>query len=140
MAKKINSKKTHKPRSPRRTLALIAHDGKKAEMVEFVKDNFDFLSHYHLLATQTTGRLIQRTGLKVEKKLSGPQGGDAQIAAVVAEGKCDAVIFLRDPLGNHPHDPDISSLLRICDVHNVPLATNLSSAKLVVVGLVDRGF
>jgi methylglyoxal synthase len=127
--------KTLKKEKRVQTVALVAHDGKKAEMVEFVKDNWEFLSGYRLIATQTTGKLIQRTGLKVLKKLSGPQGGDAQIAAAVAEGKCDAVIFLRDPLGNHPHDPDISSLLRICDVHNVPLATNFASAKLVVVGL-----
>ena len=120
---------------PKKTLALIAHDGKKAEMIAFVKDNLEFFKSFDLVATGTTGKHIQQTGLAVKKVLSGPLGGDAQIAALVATGKCHAVIFMRDPLGMHPHDPDISSLLRICDVHNVPLATNPSTAKLIVKGL-----
>ena len=122
-------------RTTKRTLALIAHDGKKADMIAFVKDNFEFFKTFDLVATATTGKLLQQTGLKVKKVLSGPLGGDAQIAALVATGKCHAVIFMRDPLGMHPHDPDISSLLRICDVHNVPLATNPSTAQLIVKGL-----
>jgi methylglyoxal synthase len=122
-------------RSPKRTLALVAHDGKKADMIAFVKDNIEFFKKFDLVATATTGKLLQQTGLKVKKMLSGPLGGDAQIAALVATGKCQAVIFMRDPLGMHPHDPDISSLLRICDVHNVPLATNPSTAQLIVKGL-----
>jgi methylglyoxal synthase len=120
---------------PRKTLALIAHDGKKAEMIAFVKDNIETIKAFDLVATATTGRHLEMTGLKVKKCLSGPLGGDAQIAALVATGKCQAVIFMRDPLGMHPHDPDISSLLRICDVHNVPLATNPATAQLIVKGL-----
>lgn len=122
-------------RSPKKTLALIAHDGKKADMIAFVKDNLEFLKDFHLYATATTGKLVGQTGLKIKKVLSGPLGGDAQIAAMVATGKCHAVIFMRDPLGMHPHDPDISSLLRICDVHDVPLATNPATAQLIVKGL-----
>ena len=118
-----------------KTIALIAHDGKKAEMVGFVKDHLTFLKKFKLVATGTTGKHIQEAGLKVSRKLSGPLGGDAEIAAMVATGKCDAVIFLRDPLGYHPHDPDISSLMRICDVHDVPLATNPASARLLVKGI-----
>ncbi len=119
----------------KRTLALIAHDGKKADMIGFVKDNLEFLKNFNLVATSTTGKMVMQTGLKVKRYLSGPLGGDAQITALVATGKCHAVIFMRDPLGMHPHEPDISSLLRICEVHDVPLATNLSSAQLIVKGL-----
>lgn len=131
------------PRTPgkkgeKRTIALIAHDGKKAEMVSFVKDHLPFLRQYHLIATGNTGRLVEEAGLAVERKLSGPIGGDAQIAAEVATGRCHAVIFLRDPLGMHPHDPDISTLMRICDVHNVPLATNPATARLIVRGLIHK--
>ena len=118
----------------KRTIALIAHDGKKPELIAFVKDHLEFFKGFDLVATSTSGKLIKQSGLKVRCLLSGPYGGDAQIAALVATGKCDAVIFLRDTLGTHPHDPDISTLLRICDVHDVPLATNLSSAQLVVKG------
>lgn len=125
---KLNTIKT-------KTLALIAHDGKKAEMISFVKDNINFFKNFDIIATSTTGKLVSGAGLKVKRYLSGPLGGDAQITALVATGKCHAVIFMRDPLGMHPHEPDIYSLLRICDVHDVPLATNLSSAKLIVKGL-----
>jgi methylglyoxal synthase len=114
------------------TMALIAHDGKKAELLEFVNDNREFLQRFHLIGTGTTGRMLSAAGIEIEPYLSGPLGGDAQIAADVATGRCHAVIFFRDPLGKHPHDPDISMLMRICDVHDVPLATNAATARLLV--------
>ena len=117
----------------KRTLALISHDGKKADMVAFVYDYKQRLSEFRLVATRTTGQTIaEKTGLEVECMLSGPYGGDAQIAALVAEGRINAVFFFLDPLGKHPHDPDIQGLLRICNVHNVPLATNIATAKLLI--------
>jgi methylglyoxal synthase len=118
-----------------KTLALIAHDGMKAEMVAFVKDHVEFLKDFNLVATGTTGSHILRTGLQVDLKLSGPKGGDAQIAAMAAEGQLAAIIFFRDALGKHPHEPDVQMLLRICDVHDVPLATNPATAKLLLIGL-----
>ena len=124
-----------KKESHRMTLALIAHDGKKAHLVAFVKDNRKALQQFDLIATATTGQLVSEAGLKVRRMLSGPFGGDAQIASAVATGDCQGVIFLRDPLGMHPHDPDISSLMRICDVHDIPLATNIASANLLIKGL-----
>lgn len=118
------------------TLALIAHDGKKAEMVSFAKDHVALLSNYVLVATGTTGQLIQdKTGLKVQRMLSGPLGGDAQIAALAVQGEISAVFFFIDPLGKHPHDPDINMLLRICNVHNVPLATNEATAMYIITAL-----
>jgi methylglyoxal synthase len=134
MAKK-KATQQRSTKSQRPTLALIAHDGKKAQMVAFVKDNYKWLEEFDLIATSTTGQLVAEAGLSVKRMLSGPMGGDAQIASSVAVGACQGVVFLRDPLGMHPHDPDISSLLRICDVHNVPLATNLASAMLLIRGL-----
>ncbi|HIX54278.1 MAG TPA: methylglyoxal synthase [Candidatus Sphingobacterium stercoripullorum] len=119
----------------KKTIALIAHDSKKADMVAFVKDNQEILSEANLLATGTTGSYIRQTGLEVELKLSGPKGGDAQIAALAAEGHVDGIIFFRDPLGKHPHEPDIQMLLRICDVYDVPLATNRATGEMVIRGL-----
>lgn len=121
-----------------KTIALIAHDGKKDEMVSFVKTYHDILAPMNLIATGTTGSKIQETGLDVTRKLSGPAGGDAQIAAMAAEGSLSAIIFFRDPLGKHPHEPDVQMLLRVCDVHNVPLATNMASAKYLLLGLVEE--
>lgn len=118
-----------------KTIALVAHDGKKAEMVAFVKDHKDSLSKAHIVATGTTGTYVKQTGLEVELKLSGPKGGDAQIAALAAEGKVDGIIFFRDPLGKHPHEPDIQMLMRICDLYNVPLATNPATGSLILDGL-----
>jgi methylglyoxal synthase len=118
-----------------KTIALIAHDGKKALLVSFVRDHKDMIKRFNLVGTGHSGKLVQDAGLKIKRLLSGPIGGDAQIATLVATGKCQAVIFLRDPLGMHPHDPDISMLLRICDVHNVPLATNPATAELIIRGL-----
>ena|SRR5258706_10454775 len=117
------------------TLALIAHDGKKADMVAFVLSYRDRLKDYDLVATSTTGKKIEETtGLVVRKMLSGPMGGDAQIAAMVAEGKVTAVFFFVDPLAAQPHDPDIQGLLRVCNVHNVPLATNAATAQFIITG------
>lgn len=121
-----------------KTIALIAHDGKKPEMVGFVKDNYEKLSRINLVATGTTGSYILETGLQVNRKLSGPNGGDAQIAAMTAEGEINGVIFFRDPLGKHPHEPDIQMLMRICDVHNTPIATNPASGKMILNGIIEE--
>ena len=115
------------------TLALIAHDNKKEEMLSLVTDHRDELANLSLVATRSTGMLIQsRTGLNVTLMQSGPMGGDQQIGSLVASGIVKAVIFLRDPLTVQPHEPDVSALLRVCDVHNVPLATNLTTAEAVL--------
>lgn len=117
-------------------IAFIAHDKKKDDIVDFVKRYQDVFKDHEIFATGTTGRLISEiVGLKVHRFLSGPLGGDQQIGAKVAEGKMDFVIFLRDPLTAQPHEPDISALLRICDVHCIPLATNLGSAEVFVKAL-----
>ena len=117
----------------RKTLALIAHDGKKADMVAFALAHVEVLKRYDLVATNTTGKmLVDKAGLPVQCLLSGPLGGDAQIAAMVAEGRIEAVFFFVDPLGKHPHDPDIQTLLRICNVHDIPLATNAASASYII--------
>lgn len=114
-------------------IALIAHNEKKADIIEFSKKYKDILKKHKLFATGTTGKMIQEaTGLEIEKFLSGPLGGDQQIGSRVACGRMDLVIFLRDPLTAQPHEPDITALLRICDVHNVPLATNLGTANLIM--------
>lgn len=118
--------------------ALIAHDEKKPDLIEFAQEHVEILQHCDLIATGTTGkRLIEETGLDVERKMSGPLGGDMQIGAEVAEGDCDGIIFFRDPLTAQPHEPDVSALLRICDVHDVPLATNRASADAVLVAILD---
>jgi methylglyoxal synthase len=115
------------------TLALIAHDNKKEEMLSLVADHREELSTLPLVATRSTGLLIQsRTGLNVTLMQSGPMGGDQQIGSLVASGVVKAVIFLRDPLTVQPHEPDVTALLRVCDVHNVPLATNLTTAEAVL--------
>ncbi|HET7767168.1 MAG TPA: methylglyoxal synthase [Chloroflexota bacterium] len=118
---------------PRKVLALIAHDGKKADIVAFATYNREKLATYHLIATATTGRLLStKVGLDVECYLSGPLGGDVQIAARVAAGDVHAVFFLVDPLDKHPHDPDIQAIQRVCNVHDVPLATNIATANLII--------
>lgn len=119
-------------------IAFIAHDKKKDDMVDFVKRYKSFFEGHDLFATGTTGKLItEASGLKIQRFLSGPLGGDQEIGSKVAEGKIDLVFFLRDPLTAQPHEPDVSALLRICDVHSVPLATNLASAEIFakVVGM-----
>lgn len=121
-------------------IALIAHDKKKRAMVDFVRRNLEILEGFELVATGTTGGMIQdATNLDVHRVLSGPLGGDQQIGAMVANGQIGAVIFLRDPLTAQPHEPDITALLRVCDVHNTPLATNEATAELVLRYLNDRG-
>jgi len=118
-------------------IAIIAHDGKKTEMVQFLMDFKASIiaKNIHLVATGTTGKHVEKAGLKVDKFLSGPYGGDAQIAARVVEGKTDMVFFFRDPLGMHPHEPDIAMLMRLCDVHDIPLATNPGTAELLIKGI-----
>jgi methylglyoxal synthase len=117
-------------------LALIAHDNKKDELVQLSLTHRDTLARFDLVATGTTGqRIMDATGLEIKRFLSGPVGGDAQIAACVAEGRVEAVIFLVDPLYAHPHEPDVQSLQRICNVHNVPLATNSATAVMILSGL-----
>ncbi len=115
-------------------IAIIAHDGKKADMVQFLNKNKEILheENIKLIATGTTGSKAEAAGFKVKKMLSGPLGGDAQIAARVAEGKTKMVLFFKDPMSNHPHEVDINMLIRVCDVHNVPLATNESTAQLLL--------
>ena len=115
-------------------IAVIAHDGKKADMVSFVMKRLDFFKKdkVELVGTGTTGTMIQHAGLKVQLVASGPMGGDAQIGAMVTEGDVDCVLFFRDPLDKHPHDVDISMLMRLCDVHDVPLATNYKSAHIMI--------
>ena len=119
-----------------KTIAIIAHDGKKPEMVQFLNEFRETLhsKQIKIIATGTTGSKTEAAGYEVEKLLSGPIGGDAQIAARIAEGLVDMVIFFRDPLDKHPHEPDIFMLMRLCDVHNVPLATNPATARLLIRG------
>lgn len=120
-------------------IALVAHDNKKNVMIQFVKNHKETLSKYELCATGTTGlRIHQETGLEVERFLSGPIGGDQQIGAEVAMEKIDLVIFLRDPLTAQPHEPDVLALLRVCDVHQVPLATNVTSAEMLLHGVLNK--
>lgn len=116
-------------------IALIAHDGKKADMVAFVMKRLTFFNNkeVNIVATGTTGKAILHAGVsKVERVNSGPLGGDAEIGSMVARGEMTAVIFFRDPLDKHPHDVDISMLMRLCDVHNVPLATNYGTANMII--------
>jgi methylglyoxal synthase len=120
-------------------VALIAHDGKKDDMASFVQRHRERLARLPIVATRTTGGVIEAaTGITVRKVLSGPLGGDMQIGALIAEERIQAVIFLRDPLTPHPHEPDISALMKICDTHNVPLATNLATAEMLLDNLVSR--
>lgn len=119
-------------------IALIAHDEKKPEIIEFVRRNRSILINCDLIATGTTGKLIEEEiGLPVQRMESGPLGGDQMIGAEVARERLDGVIFIRDPLTAQPHEPDITALLRVCDVHNVPLATNLATAELILHGIIE---
>ena len=119
-----------------RKLALIAHDNKKVDLVAWATFNRETLGRFALIGTRHTARLMRdKVGLDVEELLSGAEGGDAQIAARVATGSVDGVFFFVDPLEAQPHDPDIRALLRVCNVHNVPLATNLATADLMMAAL-----
>lgn len=114
-------------------IALIAHDNKKEDMLKLVKENIALFRRHTLIATATTGRIIkEKTALAVTRLMSGPLGGDQQVGSRIAAGEIDLVIFLRDPLTAQPHEPDISALIRICDVHSIPIATNLATARLIL--------
>lgn len=120
-------------------IALIAHDKKKNDMISLAIKYKDVLKKHTLFATGTTGTLVMgETGLSIIRMKSGPLGGDQQIGAMIAANELDLVIFLRDPLTAQPHEPDVSALLRLCDVQNIPLATNLASSN-VMLAAVDRG-
>ena len=121
--------------------ALIAHDNKKADMVAFVSKRLSFFNKegVEIVTTGTTGEKVIQAGIKkVQKVASGPIGGDAEIAAMVVRGEITAVVFMRDPLDKHPHDVDISMLMRLCDVHNIPLATNYKSAHIMIKYFKDK--
>ena len=121
-------------------IALIAHDKKKDDMITLAIAYKEILARHKLCATGTTGKIIsEAAGLKIDRFKSGPLGGDQQIGALVADNRIDLVIFLRDPLTAQPHEPDVSALLRLCDVHNIPLATNMASAEIMLIALGSGG-
>ncbi|MBB5178668.1 methylglyoxal synthase [Planomicrobium koreense] len=121
-------------------IALIAHDRKKDDLIQFVTAYQPILSEHTLYATGTTGRrIIDETDLDVIRFQSGPLGGDQQIGAMIAQNEMDMIIFFRDPLTAQPHEPDVSALMRLCDVYNVPLATNMGTAEVLLKGL-EQGF
>ena len=122
-------------------IALIAHDKKKNDMIKLAIKHKDVLALHELYATGTTGTLIMgETGLSIHRMKSGPLGGDQQIGAMLANGELNLIIFLRDPLTAHPHEPDVSALLRLCDVQDIPLATNISSAEIMLEALKNGSF
>ncbi|NLA58167.1 MAG: dephospho-CoA kinase [Firmicutes bacterium] len=125
-------------RGRRWRVALIAHDEKKSVMLKLASRFKETLSRYDLVATGTTGKILtEEVGLEIKRMQSGPYGGDQQIGALVADEEIDLVIFLRDPLTAQPHEPDITALMRVCDVHNVPLATNEATAAMLLVALAE---
>jgi methylglyoxal synthase len=120
-------------------IALIAHDQKKADMVTFSTAYKHVFEKHELFATGTTGlRIMEATGLHVTRFKSGPLGGDQEIGSLIAKNEMDAVFFFRDPLAAQPHEPDITALVRLCDVYNIPLATNMGTAEILIRGL-ERG-
>jgi methylglyoxal synthase len=120
-------------------IGLIAHDSKKTLMQNFCIAYKGILSKHNLFATGTTGRLIEEaTNLTVHKYLAGPLGGMQQLGSQVAQNDIDAVIFLRDPMEAKPHEPNVNDVVRLCDIYNIPMATNLATAELIVLAL-DRG-
>lgn len=121
-------------------IALIAHDKKKDDIVKIAQSYTEILEKHDLFATGTTGkRIAEETGVDIHRFKSGPLGGDQQIGAYISDNKMDLVIFIRDPLTAQAHEPDISALLRLCDVYEIPLATNIGSAEVLLRGL-DAGF
>lgn len=121
-------------------IALIAHDKKKEDIIQFATAYRPILQQHELFATGTTGkRIMEATGLNITRFRSGPLGGDQQIGAMVANNKMDMIIFLRDPLTAQPHEPDVSALMRLSDVYQVPLATNMGTAEVLIKGL-QEGF
>ncbi|OIJ15826.1 methylglyoxal synthase [Anaerobacillus arseniciselenatis] len=117
-------------------IALIAHDKKKPEMVQFAIAYESILKEHELYSTGTTGtRVMEATSLQIERFKSGPLGGDQQIGALVANNEMDLVLFFRDPLASQPHEPDITALIRLCDVYGIPLATNMATGEILVKGL-----
>ena len=120
-------------------IALIAHDEKKELMVQFCIAYCGILSRYSICATGTTGKLVaEATGLEIQRFLSGSQGGDQQIAAQIAYNEIDMLLFFRDPLNPKPLEPNAMNLLRLCDMHNIPVATNIATAEMIIHGL-ERG-
>ncbi|MEH7236561.1 methylglyoxal synthase [Bacillus sp. JJ1562] len=121
-------------------IALIAHDKKKTDLVQFSTAYISILEQHELFATGTTGlRISEATGLKIHRFQSGPLGGDQEIGAMIAQNQMDMVIFFRDPLTAQPHEPDVTALIRLCDVYSVPLATNMGTAEVLIHGL-EKGF
>jgi methylglyoxal synthase len=120
-------------------IALIAHDKKKADIVAFTTAYKHVFERHELFATGTTGsKIIEATGLNITRFQSGPLGGDQEVGSLIAKNQMDAVFFFRDPLTSQPHEPDITALLRLCDVYNIPLATNMGTAEIIIHGL-ERG-
>ena len=120
-------------------IGLIAHDSKKALMQNLCIAYRGILSKHQLFATGTTGRLIEEvTNLTIHKYLAGPLGGQQQLGAQIAQNDIDALIFLRDPSNPKPHEPKVNDVIRLCDVHNIPMATNLATAEIIILAL-DRG-
>ena len=120
-------------------IGLIAHDSKKALMQNLCIAHRGILSKHQLFATGTTGRLIEEvTNLSIHKYLAGPLGGQQQLGAQIAQNDIDALIFLRDPSNPKPHEPNVNDVIRLCDVHNIPMATNLATAEIIILAL-DRG-
>ncbi|MGO4888090.1 methylglyoxal synthase [Anaerobacillus sp. MEB173] len=117
-------------------IALIAHDKKKDDMVQFATAYEPVLNQHQLYSTGTTGkRIMEATNLQITRFCSGPLGGDQQVGALVATNEIDLVLFFRDPLTAQPHEPDITALIRLCDVYRIPLATNIATAEILVKGL-----